>query len=125
MTDKVKVVNYTPEQTARLIADYTANPTKDTVATLATAFGKTTKSVVAKLVREGVYRKAEKVSKDGAPVVKKNELVEKIATEIGVTSDKLDGLESAPKNALKLILAALAFDAEPADEAETQPEAAS
>jgi electron transfer flavoprotein alpha subunit len=113
MTDKVKVVNYTPEQTARLIADYTANPTKETVATLATAFGKTTKSVVAKLVREGVYRKAEKVAKDGTPVVKKNELVEKIAEEIGVTSDKLDGLEAAPKNALKLILSALAFEAEP------------
>jgi electron transfer flavoprotein alpha subunit len=112
MTDKVKVVNYTPEQTARLIADYTANPTKETVATLATAFGKTTKSVVAKLVREGVYRKAEKVAKDGTPVVKKNELVEKIAEEIGVTSDKLDGLEAAPKNALKLILSALAFEAE-------------
>ena len=113
MTDKVKVVNYTPEQTARLIADYTANPTKETVATLATAFGKTTKSVVAKLVREGVYRKAEKVAKDGTPVVKKNELVEKIAEEIGVTSDKLDGLEAAPKNALKLILSALVFETEP------------
>jgi electron transfer flavoprotein alpha subunit len=117
MTDKVKVVNYTAEQTARLIADYTANPTKETVATLATALGKTTKSVVAKLVREGVYKKAEKVAKDGSPVVNKNILVEKIAAEIGVTSDKLDGLEAAPKNALKLILASLAFDGEP----ETDP----
>ena len=125
MAEKVKVVNYTPEQTARLIADYTANPSKDTVAALATAFGKTTKSVVAKLVREGVYKKAEKVAKDGTPVVHKNELVQKIADEIGVTSDKLDGLESAPKNALKLILAALAFEGEPeADpEAEAEPEA--
>jgi hypothetical protein len=76
--------------------------------------------VIAKLVREGVYRKAEKLSKDGAPVVKKNDLVEKIAAEIGVTSDKLDGLEAAPKNALKLILAALAFESEP--EAETVTE---
>lgn len=120
MAEKVKVVNYTPEQTARLIADYTANPTKDTVAALATAFGKTTKSVVAKLVREGVYKKAEKVAKDGTPVVHKNELVQKIADEIGVTSDKLDGLEAAPKNALKLILSALVFDAEPEAEPATE-----
>lgn len=122
MAEKVKVVNYTPEQTARLIADYTANPSKDTVAALATAFGKTTKSVVAKLVREGVYKKAEKVAKDGSPVVHKNELVQKIADEIGVTSDKLDGLEAAPKNALKLILSALAFEGEPeADPAAEAP----
>ena len=121
MAEKVKVVNYTPEQTARLIADYTANPSKDTVAALATAFGKTTKSVVAKLVREGVYKKAEKVAKDGSPVVHKNVLVQKIADEIGVTSDKLDGLEAAPKNALKLILSALAFEGEPEADPAAEP----
>ena len=108
----VKVVNYTPEQTAKLRAVYAANPNKDTVATLAVEMGKTTKSIVAKLVREGVYKKAEKTAKDGTPVVHKNDLVEKIAKEIGVESDKLDGLEAAPKNALKLILSALAFETE-------------
>lgn len=118
-TTTVKVVNYTPEQTAKLRAVYAANPTKDTVAALAVEMGKTTKSIVAKLVREGVYKKAEKTAKDGTPVVHKNDLVEKIAKEIGVESDKLDGLEAAPKNALKLILSALAFDTG----AEGEPEA--
>jgi hypothetical protein len=112
MATTVKVVNYTPEQTAKLIADYTTSPTKDTVAALSVEMGKTTKSIVAKLVREGVYKKAEKVAKDGSPVTTKEDLVAKIAKEIGVEADKLDGLETAPKNALKLILSALAFDAE-------------
>ena len=116
MAEKVKVVNYTPEQTAMLVAEYSAAPEKATVEALAVKLGKTTKSVVAKLVREGVYKKAERKAKDGSPIVHKNELVQKIADEIGVTSDKLDGLEAAPKAALKLILGALAFEAEPVGE---------
>lgn len=107
MTEKAKVVNYTPEMTAKMVADYTATPTKETVAALATAFGKTTKSIVAKLSREGVYKKAEPTAKDGSPVVKKDAMVGMIATAIGVAEEKLDGLEKAPKVALKLVYAAL------------------
>ena len=118
MAEKAKVVNYTAEQTSALVAAYVAAPEKATVEAMAAKFGKTTKSVVAKLVREGVYKKAERKAKDGSPVVHKNELVQKIADEIGVTSDKLDGLEAAPKNALKLILASLAFESEPVGEPE-------
>jgi L,D-peptidoglycan transpeptidase YkuD (ErfK/YbiS/YcfS/YnhG family) len=108
MTDKTKVVNYTPEMTAELVAAYTANPTKDTVAAFATKFGKTTKSVVAKLSREGVYVKATPTAKDGTPVAKKDTIVETIANAMGVPSEKLDGLEKAPKTVLKMILAAMA-----------------
>lgn len=116
MAEKAKIVNYTAEQTSALVAAYVAAPEKATVEAMAAKFGKTTKSIVAKLVREGVYKKAERKAKDGSPVVHKNALVQQIADEIGVTSDKLDGLEAAPKNALKLILAALAFEAEPVGE---------
>lgn len=122
MAEKTKIVNYTPEQTSALVAAYTAAPEKATVEAMAAKFGKTTKSIVAKLVREGVYKKAERKAKDGSPVVHKNALVQQIADEIGVTSDKLDGLESAPKNALKLILSALAFEAEPSSDPEATPE---
>jgi hypothetical protein len=108
MTEKTKVVNYTPEMTAELVSAYTANPTKDTVAMFATKFGKTTKSVVAKLSREGVYVKAAPVAKDGSPVAKKDTLVETIAEAMGVPSENLDGLEKAPKVVLKMILAAMA-----------------
>jgi hypothetical protein len=122
MAEKAKVVNYTAEQTSALVAAYVAAPEKATVEAMAAKLGKTTKSVVAKLVREGVYKKAERKAKDGSPVVHKNALVQQIADEIGVTSDKLDGLESAPKNALKLILSALAFEAEPSSEPLGEPE---
>ena len=104
---KTPVVNYTPEMTATLVEAYKANPTKETVAEFAIAFGKTTKSIVAKLSREGVYKKAEPTSKDGTPVVKKDEMVGMIAKVVGVSEDKLDGLEKAPKVALKIVFDAL------------------
>lgn len=105
-----KIVNYTPEMTTELVAAYTANPTKATVEAFAEKFGKSTKSIVAKLSREGVYVKAAPVAKDGSPVAKKDALVEKIAEALGEPSDKLDGLEKAPKNVLKMVLAALATE---------------
>ena len=105
---KTPVVNYTPEMVAEMVAAYAANPVKDTVATFAAKFGKTTKSIVAKLSREGVYRKPEPTTKSGEPVVHKDALVGMIATIMGENEEKLDGLEKAPKTVLKLIFAALA-----------------
>ncbi len=102
-----KVVNYTPEQTTALVAAYVAAPVKATVERFAVAFGKTTKSIVAKLSREGVYVKAVRVTKAGEPIVKKNAMVEAIAGMLGVASEKLDGLDTAPKAALALIANAL------------------
>lgn len=61
-----KVVSYTPEMIASMTEAYVAAPSADTVAELATKFGKSTKSVVAKLAQLGVYRKAEKVAADKA-----------------------------------------------------------
>lgn len=127
---KTPVVNYTPEMTAALVKAYGESPTKETVAEMAELFGKTTKSVIAKLSREGVYKKAEAVSKDGTPVVKKDVMVGMIAEKIGVAEEKLEGLEKAPKVALKLIFDALCeavaamevveeIDTETADEPET------
>ena len=114
MAAKTSVVNYTPEMTAALVEGYVASPTKDTVAAFAAEFGKTTKSIVAKLSREGVYKKAEPKAKDGGPIVHKDAMVGMIAKEIGIAEEKLDGLEKAPKNALKLIFAALTAKAEAA-----------
>ena len=55
MTDKT--VNYTPEQTAQLVAKYNDGVS---VESLAEMFGKTTRSIVAKLSREGVYHAKSK-----------------------------------------------------------------
>ena len=49
-----KPVTYTAEQTAELVANYAAGTSVDE---LALKFGKTVRSVVAKLSREGVYVK--------------------------------------------------------------------
>jgi len=102
-----KVVNYTPEQTATMRALYGAAPNKATVATIAAMFGKTTKSVVAKLSREGVYVKAEYVSKTGEKPIRKDAMVGVIAGLMGVSEESLDGLEKAPKGALLLVANAL------------------
>jgi hypothetical protein len=100
-----KIVNYTPEMTAEMVEAYQASPTKATVEALATKFGKSTKSIVAKLAREKVYVKA--IPEAGTKRVPKNALIEKLAEQMGVPSEQLEGLDKAPAAVLKQILAAL------------------
>jgi hypothetical protein len=104
---KVKTVNYTPEMTAEMLTEYLANPTKETVAALAEKFGKTSRSIVAKLSREKVYKKAEYVTKNGEKPEAKEHMVTEIAALLGVPAEKLGGLDKANKVALALIREAL------------------
>ena len=67
--------NYTDEMVAQMTKDYTANPTRETVDTLAKTFGKTTRSIIAKLSREGVYVAQPRTTKTGEPVVSKAQFV--------------------------------------------------
>lgn len=101
MTATAKTVNYTAEQTAALVKAYTSGV--DT-ATLAHDFGKTVKSIVAKLSREGVYQKKVYTSKTGEAVVKKDALADKMAEVFGLTEAEADSLTKANKTALKKIL---------------------
>ena len=59
MTMKQKIVNYTPEQTVKMIQDYLGGIT---VEAIAEGLGRTTKSVVVKLLWEGVYQKKVYIS---------------------------------------------------------------
>jgi len=102
-----KAVNYTAEQTAAMIAAYVAAPNADTVATLAETFGKTVKSVVAKLSREKVYVAKTYVSKTGEAPVKKDSLADKLAEIVGLTEAEADSLTKANKTALAKIIAKL------------------
>lgn len=102
-----KTVNYTPEMTAELVAGYKAAPSSDTVAAFAVKFGKTTKSVVAKLSKEGVYQKKEYVSKTGAKPVKKDTVADVIGAFLGLSENDTDSLAKANKVALAAIAAAL------------------
>tara|TARA_R110000851_G_scaffold275896_2_gene428691 strand:+ start:1021 stop:1401 length:381 start_codon:yes stop_codon:yes gene_type:complete len=103
MTDKT--VNYTDEMVEAMVADYSDSPTTDTVARLASEYDKSTRSIVAKLVREGVYVAKARVTKTGAPVVRKADLVAAIQDRMG--GIELPTLEKASKADLTNLLNAL------------------
>ena len=100
-----KVVNYTPEQTAQMVADYQAGVT---VETIAQNLGKTVRSVVAKLSREKVYVAKTYVSKTGEPVVKKDAHADAIGAILRLPENDIESLTKANKSALKAIFDALA-----------------
>ena len=107
-TKTVKQENYTAEQTAKMVADYVAAPVKATVDAIAAELGKTTRSVIAKLSREKVYVKAERVTKTGEPIAKKDETADAIGAVLSLTEAEVTSLTKANKTALKKIFAALA-----------------
>ncbi len=96
--------NYTNEQVAYMIDKYNESPTRDTVQSLAIELGKSTKSIIGKLSREGVYQKAQYVSKTGEFPITKKELVVKISDAIDGELERLEGLEKSPKKELKYLL---------------------
>lgn len=104
MTEVTRTPNYTDEMVEQMVADYQDAPTKDTVAILARQFNKSTRSIVAKLVREGVYVAQPRVTKTGTPVVRKSEIVAEIQTELGATAG-FPSLEKASKADLQNLLA--------------------
>ena len=67
--------NYTEEMVASMTEAYQANPSRDTVDSLAQQFGKTTRSIIAKLSREGVYVAQPRTTKTGEPVISKSQFV--------------------------------------------------
>ena len=99
---KETVTNYSAEMTAELVAKYLAG---ETVETLATFAGKSVRSVVAKLSREGVYKSKAKAKTEVR--VTKDELVARIAEHIGVAEETIDSLEKATAGTLKIVLEAL------------------
>ena len=74
--------NYTEEMVASMTEAYQANPSRDTVDALAKQFGKTTRSVIAKLSREGVYVAQPRTTKTGEPVVSKAQFVSAIEAHL-------------------------------------------
>ena len=99
-------MNYTDEPTGYIVAGYKENPTMKTVEKLADELGKSTKSIIGKLSREGVYERAVYKSKSGHLPVTKTEIVCNIAENLGIEVEHLAGLEKAPKSTLKTLEAA-------------------
>ena len=98
-------VNYTPEQTQQVIADYAAG---QTVETIAQNLGKSVRSIVAKLSREGVYKKKEYKTKTGEVVVKKDAHADAIGAILQLPENDIESLTKANKSALRAIFEALA-----------------
>jgi hypothetical protein len=103
-----KVENYSAETTANLALAYAEN--KDTDA-LAVQFGKSSRSIIAKLSRMGIYVKSEYTTKTGETPISKEEIVTDIATLINANVETLESLEKANKTALQTIYDALLLQA--------------
>ena len=100
-----KAVNYTPEQTASMVADYKAGIAVDAIAE---SLGKSVRSVVAKLSREKVYIPKTYISKTGEKPVKKDVHADAIGAVLNLTESETESLTKANKTALVKIFAALA-----------------
>ena len=100
--------NYTEEQTNMLVGAYLDKPTRETVDGLAEHLGRSTKSIIGKLSREGVYRREVYVSKTGESPITKVEIVNNIAESLGIGAETLAGLEKSPKAALRELEKAVA-----------------
>ena len=94
--------NYTPAQTTEMVAAYQAGTA---VETIATTMGKTTRSVVAKLSREGVYLAKTRVT---VVRVRKADLVDQLAAKCGVAPEVFESLEKANHDVLEALVAQMA-----------------
>lgn len=98
-------VNYTEAQVTELVAAYTAGTS---IEDLAARFSKSTKSIVAKLSREGVYKSKAKAS--AKTRVTKADLVRKLEVEVGAVEGQLETLEKASHEALEFLVSKLVFE---------------
>ena len=112
MTATTKAVNYTPEQEAAIVALAAIAEkgllTIENAEILANEFGKTVKSVVAKLSRMGLYQKKESTTKPGDKVIKKDTHADAIGAILKMSENEIDSLTKANKTALVKIFTALA-----------------
>jgi len=98
--------NYTDEMVSAMVDQYTATPTRATVDALAEEFGKSARSIIAKLSREGVYKAQKPLTKTGMPVVRKSDIVERIQVALGVELEA-PSLVKASKLDLLMLLEAI------------------
>ncbi len=97
-------INYTQEQTVQLVNEFKAGATLEA---LAEQFGKSVKSIVAKLSREGVY-KAKVPAK--AKRITKATLIARIAEALAVEGQVFSTLEKASYEALEILAAKVVFE---------------
>jgi hypothetical protein len=97
-------MNYSKEVTADIVKRYRDAPNRQTVAILAKELGKSEKSVIGKLSKEGVYKRSVYVTKAGEKPVTKAQLVQELEEKLDAN---LEGLEKAPKETLRSLVEAI------------------
>lgn len=100
---ETKTATYTPEQTVQVLELYQQDKTPVEIGEI---LGKSARSVIAKLSREGVYRPLNPTTTRRRR--KKSELVTSIATHLGVNPQTLESFEKATHEALEVVEAAVA-----------------
>lgn len=106
-----KTVNYTAEQTASMVEALKAGTA---VEVIALQVGKSVRSVIAKLSREGVYTaKAKAKDSTGArKAATKAEMLAKVEVNLGVAAGTFATFEKASKEAIAALVAATANEFE-------------
>jgi hypothetical protein len=92
--------NYTQEMIDDMTARYTAVPTRATVDSLAQEFDKTARSIISKLSTLGIYQKAERVTKRGEPIIKKEVYIAQIQEALNAEFPSLEKMTKADLVAL-------------------------
>jgi len=81
-TSVTKAPNYSDAQVTEMTAEYTTTPTRETVDTLAERYGKSSRSIIAKLSNMNIYIAPVRTTKSGTPIVKKETLVVNIGKHL-------------------------------------------
>lgn len=97
--------NYTEEMTKELIDAYLlADKDYAVVELFSEKWNKSSKSIIGKLSKEGVYAKKEYITKVGKKPITKKELVSDLADVLGIDAEKIQGLEKMPKLELEFLI---------------------
>lgn len=104
-----KIVNYTAEQTASMVEAFKAGTS---VEAIAVTVGKSVRSVIAKLSREGVYKAKAKDSTGARKAETKAEMLAKVEVNLGVEAGTFASFEKATKGAIEALVAATANEFE-------------
>jgi hypothetical protein len=105
MANTTKQVNYTSEQTAEMIEAYTNEGIA--VEALAERMGKSVRSIVAKLSREGCYKAKVKTAQSDKATVKKDDLAYQVGFLVCATEAECASLAKANRTVLDKLLKAI------------------
>ena len=97
--------NYSETMIAEITTKYSADPVRATVDALADKFGKSPRSIIAKLSALGIYQKAERVTKRGEPIIKKEVYIAQIQEALSIELPSFEKMTKADLQVLADLVA--------------------